>query len=194
MLYARLTRTAWTPNPHSAGGGHPSFEVSPWQGWPRPAPRPDGHALIRPGILIFGRHIVLRELFGANLSCLGCLLDPADDSGFEVLPFFEQLFDALRIGLGRCGQPLIVSRLAGGVGSESTSFYCSQVPGWCGLVWWVAFSYPSFSYRFHGHVTLQTAVTPLRYRAIPPPGDARTNGSRYSKIQTALRPPASRNQ
>lgn len=75
--------------------------------------RAGAHALIR--IPVFGRHIVLHDLFRVNLSHVGvrCILDAFDCFGLEGLPFLEQFFDALPACLRDIRQSLSVPGLAG---------------------------------------------------------------------------------
>ena len=66
-------------------------------------------------IEVFGRHIVLFNLFGVNFRhvCVRRILHTADRFGLEGLALFDKLFDALRARLRDVRQPLIVPRLAG---------------------------------------------------------------------------------
>ena len=73
-----------------------------------------GLRLFLVSLQVFGRHIVLRDLFRVNFSHVrvGCIFHAADHFGLEGLSLFEQFFDALRACLRDIRQPLSVPRLA----------------------------------------------------------------------------------
>ena len=79
-----------------------------------PLPR---NKLVR--IQVFGRHVVFRELAGADLGDIrfGRLLDGVDHVSFEKLPFPNKFLDAFRVCFRRFAKSLIGARLAGGSGS-----------------------------------------------------------------------------
>ena len=54
---------------------------------------------------------------------VGCVFNAADDSGFEVLPFFDQFGDAFGGGFGGVGEALGVTGLTGGSGAGASGFF-----------------------------------------------------------------------
>ena len=66
-------------------------------------------------LLVFGRHVVLRDLSGVNFSYVrvGRILHAADRFGLEGLPLLDQFLDARRAGLREVRESLGVPGLAG---------------------------------------------------------------------------------
>src|SRR5579871_98505 len=89
---------------------------------PRPPRRPrNDSALVRDDLLlglvvVFGRNVVFRNLFGGDFRLIGIerVFHAADDSRLVILALVNQLFDAFGIGVFGARKSLRVSGLAAG--------------------------------------------------------------------------------